>query len=58
VLAAAAGADIELLSTTEGGGASAYGALVAAARRGTLSGASISASYERILALKRRFAHF
>jgi beta-N-acetylhexosaminidase len=58
VLAAAAGADIELLSTTEAAGAAAYSALTAAARRGALSRASIAASYRRILALKLRFARF
>ncbi len=57
VAAAAAGADIVLVSSTENGGPEAYRALLAAARAGRLRKPGIGAAYARIQALKRAYAH-
>jgi len=55
VYAARAGADIVLYKPSEDGPA-AYGPLLDAARTGALTRERLSASYERILALKRKVA--
>jgi beta-N-acetylhexosaminidase len=55
VLAARAGVDLLLIAGSEASSANAYARLVAAARAGTLTEASLDASYERILELKRRY---
>jgi beta-N-acetylhexosaminidase len=51
-----AGADIILVSTTEDGGLAAYDALLSAAGNGQVSHAQIAGAYQRILALKARYA--
>jgi beta-N-acetylhexosaminidase len=54
--AAAAGADVVLVSTTEGGGAGAYAALLGAVQSGSLSRTHVRQSYQRVLRLKQQFA--
>jgi beta-N-acetylhexosaminidase len=56
VRADAAGDDIILVSTTEAAGATAYRSMLSAARSGTIPRAVISSAYQRILALKHRYA--
>ncbi|MGI8920693.1 MAG: glycoside hydrolase family 3 N-terminal domain-containing protein [Solirubrobacteraceae bacterium] len=56
VAAAAAGADIVLVSSSEPGGATAFRALLAGARDGRVPIAGVVASYGRVLALKRAYA--
>jgi beta-N-acetylhexosaminidase len=56
VRAAAAGADIILVSTTEGGGPVAYRSMLAAARSGKIPRAQVVAAYRRVLALKAHYA--
>jgi len=56
VRAAAAGADIILVSTTEDAGAIAYEAMLAGARDGTIPRATVIDADERILRLKQRYA--
>ena len=51
-----AGADIILVSTTEGAGSAAYGAMLAAARSGAIPGSTIAEPDQRILALKQQYA--
>lgn len=54
--AAAAGADIVLVSTTEAGGETAYNAMVSAAETGAISRSHVQQSYQRVQALKQSFA--
>lgn len=56
VRADGAGADIVLVSTTEGAGATEYQSLLAAASSGAISTAHVRDAYGRILALKQRYA--
>jgi beta-N-acetylhexosaminidase len=56
VRAARAGVDIILVSTTQGAGPVAYGAMLSAARSGAIPMAEIESSYARVVELKRRYA--
>lgn len=53
ILAALAGTDMILVSGPESTSSGAYDALLAAARAGTIPRATLTASYDRILALKK-----
>lgn len=53
ILAALAGTDMILVSGPEATSSAAYDALLAAARAGTIPRATLTTSYDRILALKR-----
>lgn len=54
VLAAQAGANIILVSTSEGGGVTAYQAMLAAARSGRIPRATVANSYDQVWNLKQQ----